>query len=100
MARIYVKGYTKPDGTKVKGHYREVNTESGGAALALDRKNKKYISSKIKMGESAENAYQKIQSRYFAARTLRGAKSATMNKRLYGRSLAMGVNYKSKPKGI
>jgi hypothetical protein len=24
MAKIWVKGYTKPDGTKVKGHYREV----------------------------------------------------------------------------
>lgn len=24
MAKIWVKGYTKPDGTKVKGHYRKV----------------------------------------------------------------------------
>jgi hypothetical protein len=24
MARVYVKGYTKSDGTKVKGYYREV----------------------------------------------------------------------------
>jgi hypothetical protein len=25
MAKIWIKGYTKPDGTKVKGHYREVS---------------------------------------------------------------------------
>ena len=28
MARVYVKGYTKKDGTKVHGHYREVNLNS------------------------------------------------------------------------
>jgi hypothetical protein len=25
MARVYVKGYTKKDGTKVPGHYRDVS---------------------------------------------------------------------------
>ncbi len=36
MARIYVKGYTKPDGTKVKGHYRSAPS---GAASSNIKKN-------------------------------------------------------------
>jgi len=28
MAKIWVKGYTKPDGTKVKGHYRGVSAKN------------------------------------------------------------------------
>ena len=26
MAKVWVKGFTKSDGTKVKGHYRDVST--------------------------------------------------------------------------
>ena len=35
MAKIWVKGYTKPDGTKVKGHYRSAEkTSARGSSLA------------------------------------------------------------------
>ncbi len=40
MAKIWVKGYTKPDGTKVKGHYREVSGKSATPAskYSIDEK--------------------------------------------------------------
>jgi hypothetical protein len=28
MAKVWVKGYTKPDGTRVKGHYRDVASKA------------------------------------------------------------------------
>lgn len=30
MAKVWVKGYTKDDGTKVKGHYRETDNPGSG----------------------------------------------------------------------
>lgn len=36
MARVWVKGYTKPDGTKVKGHYRSQAGEGQYAIVEYD----------------------------------------------------------------
>lgn len=34
MARIWVKGYTKADGTKVPGHYRQPTRKANAKALS------------------------------------------------------------------
>ncbi len=37
MARVYVKGYTKSDGTKVEGHYREMGGNGKGRIAQANR---------------------------------------------------------------
>ncbi len=40
MAKVWVKGFTKDDGTKVKGHYREVSSNKSADAMALSAETK------------------------------------------------------------
>lgn len=35
MAKVWVKGYTKSDGTKVEGHYREINNKEFNHAAGM-----------------------------------------------------------------
>jgi hypothetical protein len=80
MARIYVKGYTKPDGTKVKGHYRDV------PGKMFDRKRQQQVVAKIRMGDDPKKALQKVTD---AAR--RGGKQSVRGlKKQYGAMLAQG----------
>jgi len=79
MAKIWVKGYVKEDGTKVPGHYREV---SG----TMSSRDKATMASKIRLGQPIETARRQLQMRGIQPRMLKTtAKKAS---RQYGRELA------------
>ncbi len=77
MAKVWVKGFTKSDGTKVKGHYRDV--EMGGA---IDRQRKKKVSNLLAMGQDVDKIKSKMRSELL--RSKRPASEA-VKKRIYGR---------------
>jgi hypothetical protein len=78
MAKIWVKGYTKPDGTKVKGHFREVS------GRMLDPKRQRQVAARIRLGEEPEKALQKGVE--IARRG--GRQSTKALKKQYGSALA------------
>jgi hypothetical protein len=82
--KIWVKGYTKPDGTKVKGHYREVER------LYSDKKSTKKYETAVRMGADPKVALLKMIKNTNQSR--RTPDSATLKK-------ILGLNYSfgSKP---
>ncbi len=67
MARIYVKGYTKDDGTRVKGYYKEV----GGSALA------KAAKKDIKRAGNVATFYNRATGETHTIRGVKNAKQMT-----------------------
>lgn len=69
MARIWVKGYTKSDGTKVPGHYRDISTSRAGSiynkeTARLSRQKKSYrYNSKTGYDTITSPAYVRIKKR-------------------------------------
>lgn len=59
MAKIWIKGYVKPDGTKVKGHYRDVDQIPGS------RKEAKTMASRIRMGMTPQKASDLMAKKSF-----------------------------------
>lgn len=81
MARVWVKGYTKSDGTKVDGHYRNTSS-SGGSSKA--RRKEASILTKIGRLESKMNK----------------TKNTSYSQRLYNRitRLNQSLDYLKMPK--
>ncbi len=76
MAKIWVKGFTRADGVKVKGHYRDV--ELGGA---LDRNRMKKVSNLLAMGQDVDKIKRQMRSELLRSkRTV----SSAVKKRIYG----------------
>ena len=80
MARVWVKGFTKSDGTKVKGHYRDVDT-FGATTSARERKR---ISNRIAAGKSPEKAYFTTMNQSLRGKVM----SVSKVKQHYGRGVA------------
>jgi hypothetical protein len=82
MAKVWIKGYTKPDGTKVKGHYRDVSDRMGS------RKRDAQLVNRIRLGESPESAVNKSFGA-ISRRTTKGRRSPSSElKKLYGKAMS------------
>jgi hypothetical protein len=85
MAKIWIPAYTKPDGTKVKGHYREM------AALPSSAKSRRALVGKIRAGMSPAKASGQIMMQSIQpSRTRSGAKGGTAKaaSRAYARDIS------------
>ena len=78
MAKVWVKGFTKDDGTKVKGHYREMS------GRMLDPKRQRQVVAKMRLGADGEKALKKS----IEAAKRSGKQSVKSLKRQYGSALA------------
>ncbi len=86
MAKVWVKGYTKPDGTKVKGHYREV-----GSVFVPSRTSRKQTANALRMGGNPEDIkLQEMRRRLNAAWNKKPAGAAEV-KRQYGKNLVQSI---------
>lgn len=80
MAKVWVKGFTRADGVKVKGHYREVYDRM------VDPKRQRQVVAKVRLGRDYENSLQQG----IAAAKRHGKQSVKARKRQYGSALAKG----------
>lgn len=87
MAKVWVKGYTKDDGTKVKGHYRDVDD------LYSDRKRQKTLENKVRLGAEPKSAMMQMIKQ--SNRSSRKKGEAGL-KRVYGLNIARGIKLATK----
>lgn len=79
MAKIWIKGFTRSDGTKVKGHYRDVEWVPSTA------RGKKTMANKIRLGQPEEVAVAMMGKRISNASRPINAKSL---KKIYGQEMS------------
>lgn len=88
MAKVWVKGHTRSDGTKVKGHYREVS------GRYYDRTRQEHFVNRIRLGETPNQAEKRINIQVDRRRWAKGgalpASSPSTRKKAYGRGIAKG----------
>lgn len=87
MAKVWIKGFTKADGSKVKGHYREIPD------LYSDRKRQKLFAKKVERSGDVDGSYQKMILQ--ANRSKRKPSSPSL-KRYAGYGYANNFKYKIK----
>jgi hypothetical protein len=87
MAKVWVKGFTKDDGTKVKGHYREIPDLYGS------RKEQKTFAKKVQMTGNLDGSYQRM---ILQAGRWKRKQSSPAIKRWAGANYAKGINLKIK----
>ncbi len=68
MAKIYVKGYTKDDGTRVKGYYRDSSAKKMISA-------KDQYGSKVEVFEIIGNVARTSKGRYHVTKLFRKGKA-------------------------
>jgi hypothetical protein len=83
MKKVWIKGYIKPDGTKVKGHYREVSDR------LVEPKRQRQVVAKVRLGGDYEKS---LQSGIEAAKRHKKY-SVTNQKKVYGNALAKALDY-------
>ena len=77
MAKVWVKGYTKPDGIKVKGHFRDV------AAKFANKKLETSMANRMRLGDDL--AFEKSKGTFMRTG---GASGVSYTKKLYGQFVA------------
>ncbi len=82
MAKIWVKGYTKPNGTKVKGHYRDVESRF------RNPKTQKVYEAKLRAGRDDEATRDMLFKRD-QIRRIKDRETPTEIARRYGTALAL-----------
>jgi hypothetical protein len=73
MAKVWVKGFTKDDGTKVKGHYRDTPAKFANKKLEASMANR------MRLGD--KDAFEKSKGTFMRSG---GAVGVNYTKKLYG----------------
>jgi len=88
--KTWVKGFTRSDGTKVKGHYREIPD------LYSDRKRQKTFAKKVEMSGDVDGPYQKMILQAHRSVRSKRKESSPAIKRWAGANYAKGLKLKIK----